>query len=149
MIKVLEVELTPRAAAQIERAATWWAENRPAAPDAIRVDFQEARSLLSRQPGVGAKSRTRRYPDLRRLFFLLVLRQVPHPRSPDADEAQALIRANEALTRDLNRVKDLDCGRDNTEIMTVYPGPVSTRSPACVGEWPPARGSSRQPGAAP
>lgn len=69
MSKVLEVELTHRAAAQIERAAAWWAENRPAAPDAIRVDFQEARSLLSRQPGVGAKSSTRRYPDLRRLFL--------------------------------------------------------------------------------
>jgi hypothetical protein len=53
--KVLEVEVTPRAAAQIERAAAWWAENRPAAPDAIRVDFQEAKSLLSRQPGVGVE----------------------------------------------------------------------------------------------
>jgi len=52
--KLLEVEVTPRAAAQIEQAAAWWAENRPAAPDAIRVDFQEASSLLFRQPGVGA-----------------------------------------------------------------------------------------------
>ena len=66
---MLEVEVTPRAAAQIERAAAWWAENRPAAPDAIRVDFQEAKSLLSRHPGVGAKSNTTRYPDLRRLFL--------------------------------------------------------------------------------
>jgi plasmid stabilization system protein ParE len=66
---VLEVEITPRAAAQIERAAEWWAVNRPAAPDAIRTDFQEALLLLSRQPGVGAKSRTARYPDLRRLFL--------------------------------------------------------------------------------
>jgi plasmid stabilization system protein ParE len=66
---VLEVEITPRAAAQIERAAAWWAENRPAAPDAILVDFQEARVLLSHQPGVGAMSSTPRYPDLRRLFL--------------------------------------------------------------------------------
>jgi plasmid stabilization system protein ParE len=66
---VLEVEVTPRAAAQIERAAAWWAENRPAAPDAIRVDFQEATSLLSRQPGVGARTSTARYPSLRRLFL--------------------------------------------------------------------------------
>jgi plasmid stabilization system protein ParE len=70
--KALEVEVTPRAAAQIERAAAWWAENRPAAPDAIRVDFQEARSLLSRQPGVGAKSSTSRYLDLRRLFVFRI-----------------------------------------------------------------------------
>jgi plasmid stabilization system protein ParE len=67
--KALEVEVTPRAAAQIEKAAVWWAENRSAAPDAIRVDFQEAKSLLSRQPGLGAKSSTSRYPDLRRLFL--------------------------------------------------------------------------------
>ena len=62
---MLEVEVTPRAAIQLEAAATWWANNRPTAPDAIRVDFQQATALLSRQPGVGAKSSTARYPDLR------------------------------------------------------------------------------------
>ena len=66
---MLDVEVTPLAAIQIEAAATWWAKNRPAAPDAIRIDFQEASSLLSRQPGVGAKSSTDRYPDLRRLYL--------------------------------------------------------------------------------
>jgi plasmid stabilization system protein ParE len=66
---VLDVEVTPRAALQLEAAATWWANNRPAAPDAVRVDFQQATALLSRQPGVGAKSSTARYPDLRRLFL--------------------------------------------------------------------------------
>ena len=66
---MLEVEVTPRAAVQIERAAVWWAENRLAAPDAIRIDFQEASALLSRQPGVGARSSTGRYPDLRRLYL--------------------------------------------------------------------------------
>jgi plasmid stabilization system protein ParE len=66
---VLDVEVTALAAIQIEAAATWWAKNRPAAPDAIRVDFQQASALLSRQPGVGAKSSTARYPDLRRLYL--------------------------------------------------------------------------------
>jgi hypothetical protein len=42
---VLDVEVTPLAAAQIEAAATWWAKNRPAAPETIRVDFQEASTL--------------------------------------------------------------------------------------------------------
>jgi len=63
------VEITARAAAQIETAAKWWVRNRPAAPDAIRVDFEEAVALLSHQPGVGATSRTRRYPDLRRIYL--------------------------------------------------------------------------------
>jgi plasmid stabilization system protein ParE len=66
---VLDVEVTPRAAIQIEAAAAWWVRNRPAVPDAVRVDFQEATALLSRQPGVGARSSTPRYPDLRRLYI--------------------------------------------------------------------------------
>jgi plasmid stabilization system protein ParE len=65
----LPVEVTRRAAFQIEAAAAWWAANRPYAPDAIRVDFQEAVTLLSLQPGAGAKSRSARYPDLRRLYL--------------------------------------------------------------------------------
>jgi hypothetical protein len=64
---VLDLEVTPLAALQVEAAARWWAQNRPAASDAIRIDFQEAVALLSRQPGVGAVSSTPRYPDLRRL----------------------------------------------------------------------------------
>ena len=66
---MLDVEVTPRAAVQIETAVAWWAANRPAAPDAIRIDFQEAKSLLSHEPGVGARSSTARYPDLRRLYL--------------------------------------------------------------------------------
>ena len=66
---MLDVEVTPRAAIQIEAAATWWAKNRPSASDAIRLDVQEALSVLSRQPGVGARSSTTRYPDLRRLYL--------------------------------------------------------------------------------
>ena len=66
---MLDVEVTPRAAVQIEAAATWWAKNRPAAPDGIRIDFQGAKALLSLQPGVGARSSTARYPELRRLYL--------------------------------------------------------------------------------
>ena len=66
---MLDIEVTPRAALQLEAAATWWLKNRPAAPDAIRVDFHEAITLLSHQPGVGARSSTARYPSLRRLYL--------------------------------------------------------------------------------
>jgi plasmid stabilization system protein ParE len=66
---VLTVEVTPRAAIQLAAAATWWANNRPSAPDAIRVDFQEAVALLASQPGVGASSSTMRHPGLRRLYL--------------------------------------------------------------------------------
>ncbi len=63
------VAVTPRAAAQIEQAARWWAENRPAAPNAIADDFEDAKNLLAHQPGVGARSSSPRYPGLRRLFL--------------------------------------------------------------------------------
>ena len=66
---MLRVEVTPRAAAQIESAAAWWVDNRLAAPDAIRLDLADALSLLARQPGIGARSKSTRYPDLRRLYL--------------------------------------------------------------------------------
>ena len=66
---MLSVEVTPRAAAQIERAARWWTENRPAAPGAIADEFEEAKSLLAAQPGVGARSSSQRHPELRRLYL--------------------------------------------------------------------------------
>jgi plasmid stabilization system protein ParE len=66
---VLQVEVTPRAAAQIERAALWWFANTPAAPGAIHDDFEDATRLLARQPGVGARSISARYPSLRRLYL--------------------------------------------------------------------------------
>ena len=64
---MLVVEVTPRALAQLERAAKWWARNRPAAPGAIAKDFGEGVKLLALQPGVGDKCSTRRYPVLRSL----------------------------------------------------------------------------------
>ncbi|MCG3189758.1 MAG: hypothetical protein LKCHEGNO_02256 [Burkholderiaceae bacterium] len=66
---MFEVVVTRRAAAQVERAAQWWQENRASAPDAIADDFEEARTLLAFEPGIGSKSATRRYPELRRLYL--------------------------------------------------------------------------------
>jgi plasmid stabilization system protein ParE len=80
---VLAVEVTPRAAAQIERAARWWAENRLGAPYAIADDFEEAKHLLARQPGVGARSTSRRHPDLRRLLLSRVGYHVYYRVAPD------------------------------------------------------------------
>lgn len=61
------VVVTKRALQQIERAAAWWEQNRPAAPDAIADDFEAAKKLLARQAGIGARSRSGRYPELRRI----------------------------------------------------------------------------------
>ena len=37
----LRVKVSARAASQIRKAAEWWAENRPAAPGAVRIDIGE------------------------------------------------------------------------------------------------------------
>lgn len=64
---MLVVEVTPRALAQLERAANWWANNRPAAPGAIANDFEVATKLLALQPGIGERCASRKYPELRSL----------------------------------------------------------------------------------
>jgi plasmid stabilization system protein ParE len=79
---VLTVEVTARAALQLQRAAEWWAENRLSAPNAIAEDFEEAKNLLARQPGVGAKSTSQRYPDLRRLYLSRVRYHIYYRVSP-------------------------------------------------------------------
>lgn len=66
---MLEVEVTERALGQIERAAIRRLQNRPAAPGAIADHLEQAKILLSLQPGAGARSASERYPDLRRLYL--------------------------------------------------------------------------------
>lgn len=65
----LQVRVSARAASQIQRAATWWADNRPAAPGAIGKDFAEAVALLAEHPGIGAVYEGTRTPGLRRLYL--------------------------------------------------------------------------------
>ena len=64
----LQVKISARAASQIRRAAEWWAENRPAAPGAIRIDIGEALALLAEQPGIGALYEGARTKGVRRLL---------------------------------------------------------------------------------
>jgi plasmid stabilization system protein ParE len=77
------VVVTRRAAAQLERAASWWQENRKAAPDAVADDFEDALRLLAMQPELGARSASPRYPDLRRLFLSRIRYHVYYQVLPD------------------------------------------------------------------
>ena len=47
MSEILSIKISAQAAAQIEVAAKWWAENRPAAPDAIADDISEMLAVLA------------------------------------------------------------------------------------------------------
>ena len=65
----LTVRIKPRAQREIERAAEWWAENRLAAPGAIREDLELALALLMLEPGVGTQVETPRVEVVRRLHL--------------------------------------------------------------------------------
>jgi len=65
----LVVRIKPRAQREIERTAEWWAENRHAAPGAIRKDLEAALALLVEEPGIGTKVETARSDTVRRLYL--------------------------------------------------------------------------------
>jgi plasmid stabilization system protein ParE len=65
----LRIKISARAARQVQKAAAWWEQNRPAAPGAIGADFGETVALLAEQPGIGAKYEGARTPGVRRLFL--------------------------------------------------------------------------------
>jgi len=65
----LLVRVKPRAERQIDKAAAWWSENRPAAPGAIRKDLKAALAALVEQPGIGAKVENPRNQEVRRLYL--------------------------------------------------------------------------------
>jgi plasmid stabilization system protein ParE len=88
------VEVTPRALAQIERAAKWWATNRPAAPGAIADDFEAAAKLLALQPGIGERSASRKYPGLRCLQLDRVRYDIYYHVLPDRVVVLALWHSN-------------------------------------------------------
>ena len=51
----MNVRVTKRAQAQIDRAARWWDENRNLAPEAFDADLAEAFLILGAEPGIGAR----------------------------------------------------------------------------------------------
>jgi plasmid stabilization system protein ParE len=75
----VRVRITKRADAHIDQAAAWWKKNRPIAPHALEEELQEAFSLLSTQPAIGApalnvKARGVRRVHLARIHYYLYYR---------------------------------------------------------------------------
>lgn len=65
----MNVRVTKRAQAQIDRAATWWDQNRLLAPEAFDEDLAGAFSLVGVQPGVGAPVLNARTQGVRRVHL--------------------------------------------------------------------------------
>jgi plasmid stabilization system protein ParE len=86
----LRVKISARAAAQILEAAQWWAENRPAAPGAVRKDIGEALALLALQPGIGAAYQGSRAKDVRRLLVGRIRYFIYYRATADALEVLAV-----------------------------------------------------------
>lgn len=63
----LRIEITDNAQAQISTAAAWWAENRPAAPNAIREELDRILDLLRVQPAIGTSARRATLSGVRRV----------------------------------------------------------------------------------
>ena len=65
----LVVRVKPSAERQIDAAAAWWSENRPAVPGVIRSDLKAALEALVEQPGIGALVQNARDLETRRLYL--------------------------------------------------------------------------------
>ena len=63
----LRIEITDKAQAHISTAVAWWAENRPAAPDAIREELDRVLDLLRVQPSIGTLARLATLSGVRRV----------------------------------------------------------------------------------
>lgn len=69
MTSRLRVDISRTAAAQIEQAAAWWTDNRPAAPDAVYRELERALALLAMQPSLGARATNLRLRGVRRIHL--------------------------------------------------------------------------------
>ena len=66
---MLPTKVTKRADAQIQKAARWWLENRPKAPEAFKEELQRGFDLISQQPEVGAKATNVKLKNVRRIHL--------------------------------------------------------------------------------
>jgi plasmid stabilization system protein ParE len=66
---MLPVKITRRAATQIQEAASWWLANRPKAPEAFQEELRRGFSLISQQPGVGARATNVKLEGVRRIYL--------------------------------------------------------------------------------
>ena len=66
---ILKLRITVRAADEVDRADTWWRENRLAAPEAIREDLERTLKLLILQPGIGQRVMNARLAGVRRIHI--------------------------------------------------------------------------------
>ena len=66
------VIIAPTAGRHIKEASAWWAENRPAAPDAFEDQLRQALDLIAIHPSVGIKAANVKLAGVRRIHLGLI-----------------------------------------------------------------------------
>ena len=72
MTESLRVEVTALAAQHIRQADNWWRMNRPAAPNAVRQEVQQAFALIAAQPRIGSRATNVNLPGVRRVYLPII-----------------------------------------------------------------------------
>lgn len=65
----LNILIEPRARAEVEAAARWWAENRPAAPTLLLDELEHVYELLRSQPHAGQPAQSTLLAGIRRVLL--------------------------------------------------------------------------------
>jgi plasmid stabilization system protein ParE len=91
---MMPIKVVGRAALQIEEAASWWLANRTAAPTAFRDDLEQAFSLISEQPSIGAAATSSVLTGVKRVFLGRIRYFLYYRVQPDQVEILALWHSN-------------------------------------------------------
>ena len=67
MTRARRLDITETAQGHIAEVAAWWTKHRPAVPDAVVEDLNRVLELLLAEPEMGARARSTRLPDVRRV----------------------------------------------------------------------------------
>ena len=90
MTRARRLDITEAAQGHITRAAAWWTKNRPAAPDAVIEDLNRVFGLLLAEPEMGARARSTRLPDVRRVTLSRIRYHLYYRLVDDAIQVLAL-----------------------------------------------------------
>ena len=93
----LRIEITDKAQMQIAVASAWWAENRPAAPDAIREELDRILGLLCVQPEIGTRARRAALSGVRRVTLSRIRYYMYYRVADDALQVLALWHTSRGL----------------------------------------------------
>lgn len=98
MTQPYSIHVTYRAAAQIQRLAAWWRQNRQAAPDAVAIELERAFALLAVNPKLGTFARNAKLSGVRRVHLAKIHHHLYYRIRADAIDILALWHTSRGST---------------------------------------------------